>query len=89
MAEKKKWEQVGSMRAGSEDKGGGYYLKIEKDIPAGSIIKMEKPQDRINRLVEKGVIKPEEGEARIAKVPDYIRFELILPPPRDTEDSNF
>lgn len=85
----KKWEQVGSMRQRDESKGGGYYIKVEKDIPAGSIIQMEKPADKIRKLAELGHIKPDEVEARLAKVPDYIKFELTLPPPRNKEESGF
>jgi hypothetical protein len=83
----KKWETVGSMRQKDESKGGGYYLKVEKDIPAGSFIQLQRPADKINKLVELGHLTQEQAEERLAKIPDFVKFDLVLPPPKD--DSTF
>lgn len=85
MSNAKKWLKVGSMLAKKD--GDGYYLKIEADIPAGCILRMEKPADRLNRLAEKGIISQDEADEKAAKIPDFVKFELILPPPKD--DPNF
>jgi hypothetical protein len=79
---KPKWEQVGSIRKGED---GSLYMKVEKDIPAGRSVQLKKPVDEIQRKVQMGWITQDEANERIAKVPEYIKFDLYLKPPK-TDD---
>lgn len=81
---KPKWQRVGSMLA-SKNKEGSYYIKVEADIPAGSILQMEKPREAIEKMVERGIITQEEADERINKVPDFVKFNLVLPPPKSDD----
>lgn len=81
----KKWQNVGSMRKGKE--GDSYYIKVDQDIKAGSVVRCERPAERIQRLADLGKITQDEANEKIQKVPDFVKFDLILPPPKD--DSTF
>lgn len=85
----KKWQKVGAVL--KKKNGEGFYMKVEQDIPAGSFIQLQNPIDRVERIVkiqlEKGEISQDEADAAIAKVPDFVKYDLILPPAKD--DSTF
>lgn len=80
-----KWQNVGSMRKSKDSES--YYIKVDQDIKAGSVLRCERPADRVQKLVEFKKITQEEADERIQKIPDFVKFDLILPPPKD--DSTF
>ncbi|CAB4200384.1 hypothetical protein UFOVP1351_39 [uncultured Caudovirales phage] len=80
----KKWAKVGAVLS-KKDNPKDFYMKVEQDIPAGSIIRMERPKDRIERLVELGHLDREKADERLNKIPDFVKFELILPPPKNDD----
>ena len=79
---KKKWLNIGSVRKSEK---GGFYLKVDEDVTlkAGMSLQLEKPADAIDRLCDLGYIESDVAEERKAKVPDYIKFDVKLPPARD------
>ena len=85
----KKWQKVGAVLR--KKTGEGFYMKVEQDIPAGTTLQLQNPTERVERLVkylvEKGEITQDEADAKIAAVPDFVKYDLILPPPK--EDSSF
>ena len=56
---------------------------IENAGQKGLSLQIEKPQDKIMRLAELGYIEEDKVEARLEQIPDYIRYEISLPPQDD------
>lgn len=85
----KKWQKVGAVL--KKKNGEGFYMKVEQDIPAGTVIQLQNPVERTERmtkfLVERGELTQDEADAKIAAVPDFVKYDLILPPAKD--DSTF
>lgn len=77
-AKKTKWKNVGTLR---KSKKGGLYLKITEAIESGASITLRKPQDSIEALLTRGFITEEQAEERLAKIPEYIKYELLVAPP--------
>jgi hypothetical protein len=46
-------------------------------------LNLQKPEDEINSLVANNIITEEKGEQRKASLPVSLRYNVILPPPRD------
>lgn len=80
---KGKWLKVGQILTKKD--GNGYNVKIDADVTLkkGTYLQVTKPQDEIQRLVANGIITEEQGEERLAKIPDFVKFNLILPPAKD------
>lgn len=92
----KKRYKIGSML---KSKSGNYYLKFddlldgetitvkladrEVTLKKDDVIFLEKPDDEIRRLVEKDIISADQGEEKIAKVPDFVKFRIKSPNPKD------
>lgn len=76
----KTFKRVGQML---KSKGGKYYLKFENQenepitIESGDALMLQKPDEQIDRLVELGKITSDEGEAKKAKVPGFVKFNVI------------
>lgn len=49
----------------------------------GLSLQIEKPQDKIRRLAELGYIEDEDLESRLESIPEYIKYEISLPPQKD------
>lgn len=46
----------------------------------GLSLQIEKPQDKIRRLAELGYIEEDDLERRLESIPEYIKYEISLPP---------
>lgn len=46
----------------------------------GVSLQIEKPQDKIRKLASLGYIDEDDLESRLDAVPDYIKYEITLPP---------
>ena len=44
---------------------------------------LQKPEDEIMSLLANGIIDEATAEARKARLPENLRFNVVLPPPRD------
>ena len=53
---------------------------IENAGQNGISLQIEKPVDKLNRLCELGYIDEGDLETRIEQVPDYIKYEITMPP---------
>ena len=75
-----KYTEFGEIREGSEDKGGGLYVKIVKDIvlKEGTTVYIDTPSEKITKLVELGFIKEDEAEERLAKIPEWKKYLLTV-----------
>lgn len=82
MAETKaKWLTVGSLRKG---KDGNLYINVQEDVTLakGSTLQLQDPRKKAMAMAEKGYITTEVAEERVAKIPEYVRYDVVLPPPR-------
>lgn len=70
------------MRVGQilKSKAGSPYIKIESDLTLvkGDALFLNKPQAEIDLAVERGKLTKEQGEAKKAKVPDFVIYNIIL-----------
>lgn len=68
------------MRVGQvlNSKAGKPYIKIEKDVllTNGDVLFLNRPKDEIDSAVERGKLTAEQGEAKKAKIPDFVRFNI-------------
>ena len=75
----------------NKEKGGNYSSRnlnelakaLEGAGQKGLSLQIEKPQDKIMRLAELGFIEEADVEKRLESIPDYIRYEISLPPQND------
>lgn len=96
MAERKKsksWPKVGTLRRGES----GSYIKLEEGVeifvngekvPMNDkrTIRLEDPRKKVEGLLERGIISEADADKRLEKLAehDWLRYELIVPPPRPT-----
>jgi len=75
MSNKKTYVEFGQIRKGDY----GLYIKVRKDIKLteGMNITMRKPEDGVKFFLEKGFIDENEAQNRIARIPDFVKYELI------------
>lgn len=83
MSKKSKWLEVGAVLRKKE--GEGSYIKIKTDVrlTEGTILQVSDPREKYDRLVKSGHMSEEEAEESKARVPDFVLFDIVLPPPRD------
>lgn len=82
MANNKEWKKVGSLRKSQK---GDNYIKIDDDVTLkkGAALQLKDPRKSLDQAVENGRMSAENAAERKAKIPDYIRYELILPPDKE------
>lgn len=76
---------------GQKNKAGKYTNDCLEELASrledcgkdGLALQIEKPVDKLNRLCELGYIEEDDLEGRIEAVPDYIKYEISLPPEND------
>lgn len=78
---KSAWRDVGTVFARKD--GEGFFLKINENVTLekGQILNLEAPQDRIERLFKMGYLDEEKAEERLERIPETVKFDVILPPP--------
>lgn len=82
---KMKRKVVGSVLK-AKDKGKSDYIKIKDDVnlKSGQILFLESKKqqlDNLNNAVENGKLSSDMAEkiaARLEKIPDFVRFEIVL-----------
>jgi hypothetical protein len=73
---------------GNKDKSGNFSTSnldllssaIKDSGEKGISLQIEKPQDKIRRLASMGYIEESDIEARLDSIPNYIKYEITLPP---------
>lgn len=75
---KSKWKKVGAILKSKN--GNGFYIKIDEGITLskGQTLNVQNPRDRIQSLADSGKITEKEAEERLAKIPDFVRYEVFL-----------
>lgn len=81
-SKKTAWPKVGQMLLSQK---GSYYVKFDQDvtIKAGETLMLRKPADEIASLVANGHLDQEKADERLAKIPDFVKFNVIKPPAND------
>jgi len=72
---KSKWSKVGELK---KSKAGKLYVEVKEDIPKGSYVMLKDPRVGIAESVKAGRLTEERGNEILAKLPDFLKYELIL-----------
>lgn len=77
---KTKWQNVGTLR---KNKDGKLYLKFDQEVTLakGAVLQLQKPDEAVKRLMELGYLDEEKGATRLAAIPEYVKYNVVLPPP--------
>jgi hypothetical protein len=77
------WRTVGSVRRGKPktagDKG-SLYMKVDGDIKTGEVVQLQDPRKKIAASVAAKRLTQEKADELLAKLPDYILYDLVIPP---------
>lgn len=70
------WNKVGQVL---KSKKGSFYIKVEKDLTlaAGSSLQLQDPRAGFKRMAETGKISEEEAEAKAAKLPEFLKYDIF------------
>jgi hypothetical protein len=97
MSKGKGWPKVGTLRRGEvkETKEKYSYITLEKGVEImvdGKVlpmnekrqIRLEDPRKKVQELLDKGIIDDATAERRLESLAEneWLRYELVLPPPR-------
>lgn len=79
-----KWLKVGEILT-SNKKEGELYIKMKEDVSlkTGQTLQIRDPRKSLEEAVNAGRLSEDKAETILSKIPDFVRYELILPPPRD------
>ena len=82
MKNDKGWQTIGSIRKSKEGK---LYFKVDEDVnlTKGSSLQLQDPRKRMTMLAEKGFLTKEAAEERIANIPEYVRYDVVIAPKKD------
>ncbi len=79
---KKQYVTLGAICTG---KDGGSYIVVDKEVElvingvkfTGKYISLNSPADKFKRMADKGKISADEAAEKIAKIPEYIKKEVV------------
>lgn len=73
------WTKVGSLRKG---KSGGNYIKVDTDVnlKKGQTLSLQDPRKSLENAVANGRMDEAKAEALKAKIPEYIKYDVVLVP---------
>lgn len=73
--QKSKWTKVGELK---KSKQGKLYVEVKADIPKGAYVMLKDPRAGVMESVQAGRLSEEKGNEILAKLPDFLKYELIL-----------
>jgi hypothetical protein len=73
------WKEIGSVRKG---KTGNFYIKVKETVTltAEDNVQLQDPRKKLTESVAAGRLTQEKADAIAAKIPEYIKYSLVLPP---------
>lgn len=76
------WLTVGEILI---SKAGSPYVKFKEDfeVKQGMTLTMQDPRVRLEEAVAAGRMSEDEAQERAAKIPDFLKYSLVLPPAKD------
>lgn len=85
---KGKWLTVGTMslkkpKEGSSKKEYNFLVKEDITLKKGQYLTVQDPRETIKILLAKGFITEEQAQERLAKIPDWVKFDFVLSPQKD------
>ncbi len=99
MAFKKSYSGGGSTNGGAAKKGsswltvgeilvskaGSPYIKFKEDfeVKQGMTLTMQDPRVRLEEAVAAGRMSEDEAQERAAKIPEFVKYSLVLPPAKE------
>lgn len=83
-AKKSAWRRVGEI-LDSKTKPGTLYVKFKEDVnvTAGTTLLIQDPRIELQAAVNAGRLTEERAEEMLSKIPDFLRYNLVLAPPKD------
>lgn len=75
----KKWTKIGAILK-SKNNNNGFYIKIDQDVSLkkGTYVTVKNPRETVEELLSKGVLTEEQAQERLQKIPDWVKYELIV-----------
>lgn len=79
------WITVGTLTTKKDQSKGKYTFKVGADVTLkqGEYLVVQDPRERLKNLLTEGKISEEQYEERLAKIPDFVKFEFVKGPARD------
>lgn len=73
------WKTVGSLRKSNK---GGLYIKINEGVTLSKddVLQLQDPRKKLQASIDAGRLTEEKGAEMIAKVPEYVKYDVVLPP---------
>lgn len=73
------WLKIGSLR---KNQKGNFYIKVSADVNLSKddVIQVQDPRKKLKESVDAGRLSEEKAAEIAAKIPEYIKYELVLPP---------
>lgn len=73
------WKKVGSLRKSQK---GGLYIKVDEavSLTKGSSLQLKDPRKSLDQAVEAGRMTSEKAEEIKSKIPEYVKYDVILAP---------
>lgn len=83
-AKKGAWLRVGEI-LDSKTKPGKLYIKFKEDVTlaAGSTLLIQDPREELQEAVNNGRLTEARAEEMLAKIPGFVRYNLVLAPERN------
>lgn len=77
------WKKVGSLRKNSK---GNFYIKLDEDVTLkkDDVVSVQDPRKKLKESVAAGRLSQEKADEIATKIPEYIRYELFLTPPKES-----
>ncbi|MDW8345664.1 MAG: hypothetical protein RML94_01810 [Bacteroidia bacterium] len=74
----KRWNKIGSILRSKN--GTGFYIKMDKSVSLekGEVLTVINPRDTVERMIQSGRWTEKEGQKRLEKIPDFVRYEIFL-----------
>ena len=84
MSQSNKWVKVGTLLTSKPGKKDKYYIEVQEDVvlKKGQFLQVRDPRTSLEGAVASGKMSAEKAQEITAKIPDFVKFELILPPAR-------
>ena len=74
------WKRVGSVKKSM--KGDGFYITFNEGITLkkGDALQLQEPRELLKKFLEMGMMTEEQYQERLDKIPDFVAFDVVLPP---------
>lgn len=73
------WLKVGAVRKADS---GAHYIKVFEavSLKKDDVLQLQNPRTKLKESVAAGRLSEEEAEKRLAALPEYLVYDVVLPP---------